>query len=66
MKAVDIQKEQGGETMSRWQRFLIHGSIWLTAEVVLSLIGLDHLADYSEFLQSRVDLSAKPSVTTVI
>ncbi|MGP1385333.1 MAG: hypothetical protein ACTS2F_17345 [Thainema sp.] len=28
-------------------------SLWLTAELWLSLLGLDHLADYSEYLHSQ-------------
>lgn len=42
--------------MKRWQRFYIHGSIWLITEVVLSLMGLDDLADYSEFFASARNL----------
>ena len=55
-----------GDTMKRWQRFYIHGSIWLITEVVLSLMGLDDLADYSEFLQVRETYAAKAPIVIVL
>ncbi len=33
-----------------WQRALIKITIWLVAEIVLNVIGIDDLADYSEFV----------------
>lgn len=39
----------------RWKKLFVKGGLWLSAEVVLGLVGLDNLADYSEFLaQSRL------------
>ncbi|MDJ0702970.1 MAG: hypothetical protein QNJ46_06775 [Leptolyngbyaceae cyanobacterium MO_188.B28] len=39
----------------KWRELLLKTSIWITAEIMLSLIGLDNLADYSEFIfQNRV------------
>lgn len=39
----------------KWRELLLKTSIWLSAEIMLSLIGLDNLADYSEFIfQHRV------------
>lgn len=39
----------------RWRRLCTQGSLWLAAEIVMGLIGLDTIADYSEFLlQSRL------------
>lgn len=35
---------------SRLNRFFVKVTLWLAAEVLLTLIGLDNLADYSEFL----------------
>ncbi|MDJ0705397.1 MAG: hypothetical protein QNJ46_19105 [Leptolyngbyaceae cyanobacterium MO_188.B28] len=32
-----------------WKTFIIRVSFWLTAEVVLNMIGIDDLADYSEY-----------------
>ncbi len=33
-----------------WKALLIRTTVWLAAEVMLSIIGLDDLADYSEYL----------------
>lgn len=52
--------------MKRWQRFYLHGSVWLITEVVLGLMGLDDLADYSEFLQVRSTTTAKPPIVIVV
>lgn len=52
--------------MKRWQRFCLHASIWLITEVVLSIMGLDNLADYSEFLQVRGMDSAKPPIVIIL
>ena len=32
-----------------WKKFFIRVSIWLVAELILNLIGIDDLADYSEY-----------------
>ncbi|MGK7891919.1 MAG: hypothetical protein AB4042_21540 [Leptolyngbyaceae cyanobacterium] len=32
-----------------WQQLIIQFSVWLMAEVVLTLMGIDDLADYSEY-----------------
>lgn len=43
----------------RFQRAVLKASFWLTTEVLLTLMGLDNLADYSEFVfQDRSSLSA--------
>jgi hypothetical protein len=34
----------------RWQKGLAEIAIWLTAEIILNFLGLDNLADYSEFI----------------
>lgn len=52
--------------MNRWQRFYLQGSIWLITEIVLGIMGLDNLADYSEFLQVRETSSAKPPIVIVL
>ena len=36
-----------------WHKLLMKMTFWLLAEVVLTLVGLDNLADYSEFLLSE-------------
>ena len=33
-----------------WKILLLKTTIWLVAEILLSFLGLDELADYSEFL----------------
>jgi hypothetical protein len=35
---------------SRWTQFFFKASIWIAAEIILNLLGLDNLADYSEFV----------------
>ncbi len=32
----------------RWKFLFIQGVIWLVSEILLTLVGLDDLADYSE------------------
>lgn len=34
----------------KWQKLVVKIFCWLLVEVVFSLIGIDDLADYSEFL----------------
>ncbi len=34
----------------QWKLLLLKGVIWLTSEIVLTLVGLDDLADYSEII----------------
>ena len=33
-----------------WKSILLRTTVWLAAEVMLGIIGLDDLADYSEYL----------------
>ena len=42
---------------NQWQKLFIKLTIWLAAEILLNLLGLDDLADYSEFLASDKSLS---------
>ncbi len=37
----------------RWKKFLLRTSVWLIAEISLSCLGMDDLADYSEFVFER-------------
>jgi hypothetical protein len=34
----------------QWKHIIVKSIVWLAAEILLTLIGLDDLADYSEFL----------------
>ena len=40
-------------TSVNWRKLLTGIAIWLAAEICLSSLGLDDLADYSEFLFDR-------------
>lgn len=33
-----------------WQSLFARAAFWICAEITLSLLGLDNLADYSEFI----------------
>lgn len=37
----------------KWQRFLWHISCWMIAEIVLTGLGIDDLADYGEFQSGK-------------
>lgn len=37
----------------QWQKVWLKATIWLAAEIILNLIGLDNIADYSEFIFDR-------------
>lgn len=45
-------------TQVKWKKFICQILIWLVAEIYLSILGVDNLADYSEFLveSSRLKL----------
>lgn len=32
-----------------WKKFIVRVSFWLAAEILLNVIGIDDLADYSEY-----------------
>ncbi|MDJ0590055.1 MAG: hypothetical protein QNJ72_08695 [Pleurocapsa sp. MO_226.B13] len=34
----------------RWQKLLVKTSLWLTTEIWFNFLGIDNLADYSEFI----------------
>jgi hypothetical protein len=34
----------------QWKRLWVKATIWLATEIILNVLGLDNLADYSEFL----------------
>ncbi|GAB4188072.1 MAG: hypothetical protein Fur006_28310 [Coleofasciculaceae cyanobacterium] len=35
---------------TQWKKIWIKATFWLATELVLNLLGLDNLADYSEFI----------------
>ena len=42
----------------RWQKLLSKMSFWLATEIILNLVGIDDLADYSEFLYENKNFLA--------
>lgn len=46
VKAMKIKQIQ-------WKKFLVKISLWLATEIILNFVGLDNLADYSEFVFER-------------
>ena len=54
---------------TQWQKTLIQISFWLIIEILLNLLGLDNLADYSEFVfdqKTRTVSSCISDVTLAI
>ncbi|HBB34373.1 MAG TPA: hypothetical protein DDZ80_25410 [Cyanobacteria bacterium UBA8803] len=49
----------------RWKTLIIKIGIWLTVEVVLNILGLNNIANYSEFIQDRDLNLAKKNKKTV-
>ncbi|NEP86047.1 MAG: hypothetical protein F6K18_04005 [Okeania sp. SIO2C2] len=39
----------------RWKILLVKITVWLSLEIWLNLVGLDYLADYSEFIFEQND-----------
>ena len=43
-----------------WQKLFVESSIWLIGEILLNLIGLNDLANYSEFIfEKKVIISTR-------
>ena len=50
-----------------WKQVVCKTGIWLAAEIWLNIIGLDNIADYSEFIFAQdIDLSKKNQRTVKI
>ncbi len=41
----------------QWHKLLLKLTIWLVVEIVLNLMGLDDMADYSEFLLNHSNIA---------
>ena len=41
----------------QWRKLITKMTVWLLAEVVLTYVGLDNLADYGEYLLSGNDVN---------
>jgi hypothetical protein len=52
----------------QWKKVLVKATIWLVTEIILNLLGLDNLADYSEFLyEQEVAIALRqPQITVVV
>lgn len=37
----------------KWRKLLLRGSIWLILEIILNCVGIDDMADYSEYIFER-------------
>ncbi|HEY9673649.1 MAG TPA: hypothetical protein V6D11_19570 [Waterburya sp.] len=37
----------------QWRKLLVKTTVWIAAEIILNLLGLDNLADYSEFIYEQ-------------
>jgi hypothetical protein len=48
----------------KWKTFFIKLSVWIASEILLNFLGLDNLADYSEFVFEQ-DLTYHSQVTTL-
>lgn len=40
----------------QWDKLIVKLAVWLAMEVILSVIGLDDLADYGEYIFRRSDV----------
>jgi hypothetical protein len=49
----------------KWNKLLMKVAVWLTAEILLNFLGLDNIADYSEFLLDN-DLVDTEQITILI
>ncbi|MEW6497954.1 MAG: hypothetical protein AB1589_36460 [Cyanobacteriota bacterium] len=44
----------------QWKKIWVKAVIWLVTEIILNLLGLDNLADYSEFLfEQEIAIAAR-------
>lgn len=50
----------------QWKKLFVKTTIWLAAEIFLNVLGLDTLADYSEFIYEQDVLAlghlARPAI----
>lgn len=50
---------------AQWQKILVKLTFWLIIEIFLNLLGLDSLADYSEFVFEGKAIAVKGYTTEV-
>ncbi|WP_339366830.1 hypothetical protein [Gloeocapsa sp. PCC 7428] len=46
-----------------WKKILLKTTLWLGTEILLNLVGLDNLADYSEFISGQEFVTLTNSVS---
>jgi hypothetical protein len=55
---------------AQWKKGLVEITVWLIAEIILNLLGLDNLADYSEFVFERKVMTIsslfEPAIATTL
>ncbi len=53
---------------TQWKKVWVKAAIWLVIEIILNLLGLDNLADYSEFIfeQEITIARSQPQMTVVV
>lgn len=49
-RITSVDRLPGGIMQVQWPQLLLRTSVWLCTEIALTLLGLDDLADYSEFV----------------
>ncbi len=49
----------------RWKKLLTNSFIWISAEIFFNCLGLDTIADYSEFVFDR-NYASSPQVVSLI
>lgn len=54
----------------KWKRLFFQTTLWLATEIILTSIGLDDLADFTEYhiaskLEAGIELLNSPTVTIV-
>ena len=50
----------------RWRTLIAKTTFWILTEVFLTLLGLDNLADYSEFSISKHELDRDQAITVCL
>jgi hypothetical protein len=50
----------------QWKRLLLKITVWLVIEIILNILGLDNLADYSEFVYEQEVLAASHGASVAI
>ena len=52
---------------TQWKKIWIKATFWLVIEIILNLLGLDNLADYSEFIfEKEITLATRPPQMTFV